>query len=140
MRKLIALVALCGAATACDIRLDDGFTGPGLSVLGTFVLRSVNGTALPVTLSPALATSTRQLVADTLTFVSAGTVREIRYTVSTTGSSAPVVSTVALTGPFTMVRDSITLSTDFPYLYGRYASDTVSLVATDGLVYRYTRR
>jgi hypothetical protein len=141
MRKLLALLAACTVIVACDSARSTGLQSPpGAAEVGTFVLRSVSGISLPYMLAPTAPNTTRQLIADTLTIGTGGIIREIYHTSTTPTGGTASVSSVALTGTYTVTRDSLTLPADFPYVSGRYAADSVSLRTANGFVYVFTRR
>lgn len=139
MRKLLVLLALSTALLACDTRLGSSITVPFSAELGTYALQSVSGKALPMSLAPTSPNTTRQLIADTLVLTSGGNAREVYYVSSTTPPSAPVISSTTLTGKYTITRDSIALPADFPFLYGKYASGTITLPDAQGFVWVFTK-
>jgi hypothetical protein len=144
MRNLLALLALCTMVVACDTRSPSSVTAAPFSAeLGTYALQTVSGTVLPYPLPPNAPNTTRQVTADTLVLTSGGNVREIYYvatTTTTTPPSTPSIGTVALSGKYTITRDSVHLPTDFQFTYGRYTSNTLTMYDPQGYVYVFLRR
>ncbi len=143
MRNLLALMVLCSMVVACDTRSSSSVTAAQFSAeLGTYALQSVSGTVLPYPLPPNAPNTTRQITADTLLLTSGGNVREIYYvaTTTTTPASSPEISSVALSGKYTITRDSLTLPSDFQFAYGRYTSNTLTMTDPQGFVYVFLRK
>ena len=129
MRKLLALLAVC-TLVACDTR--NGLSvAPLASELGAFSARSVNGLPLPYVLSPAGASTKREVVADTIFLLTGKIAREVFYTRSTTGTSAPLISMSDQSVNYSIVGDSIDLS-GLGFSNGRYTGGT-TLTLVDGI-------
>lgn len=144
MRILLALLAVCVSVAACDSRPGGPTTTLFPAELGTYTLRSMSGTPLPITLTPKAPNTTRKLVADTLVITSGANMREVYYVATRMGpdtaSDSVVVSSVATTGKYTITRDSIGVPADFPYLYGRYAGGTILFTDADGFVWEFRKQ
>ena len=83
MAKRLASLALCAVLAACDTRTGSSVTAPFAAELGRYVLQAVSGSPVPVMLPPTVPNTTRQLIADTVTFTSGGNVREVFYVATT---------------------------------------------------------
>ncbi|MDB4880003.1 MAG: hypothetical protein JWL60_1449 [Gemmatimonadetes bacterium] len=139
MRKLVALLALCPVVLACDTRRG-GTTAPFAAEVGTYALRTVNGKPLPIPLERQTTGISRELIADSIVLSNGGNAREVFYARSfPVAGGDTTVSSTALAGKYTMTRDSLKLPADFPYLYGRYTSGTLTLVDSRGDRWVFTR-
>lgn len=141
MRKLLALLAVCTAVVACDTRQGSSVTAPFSAELGTYTLQSVSGVALPYPLPPTAPGTTRKVIADTIVLTSGGNAREIYYTATTsTADSTTKVSSVALSGKYTITHDSITTPPEFAFLYGKYNTTSITFTDASGFAYLFARK
>ena len=140
MAKRLALFMLCALVGACDTRTGSSVTAPFAAELGRYVLQAVSGASMPAKLPATTPNTTRQLIADTLTFTSGGNVREVFYIATTPTGGTATTSAFAMAGKYTITRDSIHLPPDFGYLYGRYAAGGVTLTSQEGFLYVFTRK
>jgi hypothetical protein len=142
MRKLLALLLVCSAVLACDTRLGSGVTVPFTAEIGTYSLQTVSGLTMPVTLAQSSPNTTRQLIADSIFLSGGGGIREVYYVRSITNTTTPpdtAISSFALSGKYTITRDSLGIPADFPYLFGRYSSGVITLTDAQGFVWVFKR-
>jgi hypothetical protein len=139
MRKPLALLAVCGALLACDTRIS-GIAAPFSAELGTYVLASYNGKAVPAPLPDTVPNTLLVLVADTVQLTSGGNVREARYITATpTGSGTAVTTSSSNIGRYTITRDSLGFS-GILLRSARIGSGTLTAVDAQGFEYVFDRR
>lgn len=140
MVKRLAVFAMCALVLACDTRTGSSVTAPFAAELGRYVLQTVSGSPMPISLPATVPNATRQLIADTITFTSGGNVREVFYIATTPSGGTAITSSFAMAGKYTITRDSIHTPVDFGYTFGRYAAGTVMLTSQEGFVYLFARK
>ncbi len=126
---IVGLVACGGSSDS---------TAPASSVVGTWDLQTVNGSALPfvfATTQNGSSTTTREVVSETAVFASDGTVM-VFTTVRTTPPGSSVVQQSTLT--WTQHGTSVSFSTDFTD--GSVTGNTLTRQPNSGDVYVYQRR
>ena len=98
MVKRLAVFAMCAFVLACDTRTGSSVTAPFAAELGRYVLQTVSGSPMPISLPATVPNATRQLIADTITFTSGGNIREVFYIATTPSGGTATTSSFAMAG------------------------------------------
>ena len=100
-RVLMGLVVAC--SVAC---LDEGVTG-GSSITGAYTLRTINGSALPYTISESGAAKT-EILSDVITLYQGGTYARLRESRTTVNAQVTIESRDE-TGAYSLVGTSVSM-------------------------------
>jgi hypothetical protein len=130
----LAFVAACGGGG------DDGPTGPDANVVGTYTLRTLNGSALPGLLSLETGGRRVDLLAEAITF---NADRSYAHTATQRTSLGSQVTTenLAWTGTYSVSGNTVTLSraADGARATLTHGSDGSLTLTASGLTYVYRR-
>ena len=129
----LAFVAACGSR-------DDGPTEPNANVSGTYPLRTLNGSALPATLSLETGGRRVELLAEAITFNADRSYAHTATQRTTLGSNV-TTENLAWSGTYTVSGNTITLSRnpDGARATLTHGSDGSLTLAAAGLTYVYRR-